>query len=124
MAEVFKFQKNKKVYFNVDIDGEIVSLPIGATMPVGLYDKLAEITKLSQAFKTETDMVIKFEINTKIFNELIELFALVIPAEQMEKLGMREWSVEDLSSLFNAWQMTAIKAQGISLGESQASASS
>ena len=124
MAEVFKFQKNKKVYFNVDIDGEIVMLPIGATMPVGLYDKLAEITKLSQAFKTETDMVVKFETNTKIFNELIELFALVIPAEQMDKLGMREWSVDDLTSLFNAWQTTAIKAQGISLGESQASASS
>lgn len=124
MAEVFKFQKKEKLYFNVDIDGTVISLPLGASMPIGLYDNLAKITKLSQKIKGDGDAVEKLEANTELFNRLIELFKSVIPEEQFKTLAFETWAVNDLAALFNAWQTAAIKHQGISLGESQASASS
>lgn len=124
MAEVFKFQKNDKAFFNVDIDGTVVSFPIGASMPVGLYDKLAQVTKLSQIVRGDGDNLEKLEANTKIFHELTELFSLVIDEKTFKKLKFEEWAVNDLVSLFNAWQTAALKFQGVSLGESQASASS
>lgn len=124
MAEVFKYQKKKKMYFNVDVDGEVLSLPIGASMPVGLYDKLASISELSQVITGDGANVEKLRANTKICNELTEIYRLVVPAKQFEKLGLTEWSVDDLVGLFNAWQTAALKTQGITLGESQASASS
>ena len=124
MAEVFKFQKKKKVYFNVEIDDEVISLPMGASMPSGLYDKLANITKLTEIIKGNGSNSEKLEANSKVFNELIDIYESIIPKEVFEKLGFKEWAVEDLIALFNAWQEAALKFQGISLGESQASASS
>ncbi len=124
MAEVFKFQKKKKVYFNVEIDEEVISLPMGASMPTGLYDKLAKITKLTDIIKGNGSNSEKLEANSKVFNELIDIYESVIPKEVFERLGFKEWAVEDLIALFNAWQEAALKFQGISLGESQASASS
>lgn len=124
MAEVFKFQKKKKVYFNVEIDNETISLPMGASMPTGLYDKLANITKLTEIIKGNGSNSEKLEANSKVFNELIDIYESIIPAEKFEKLGFKDWAVEDLIALFNAWQEAALKFQGISLGESQASASS
>lgn len=124
MAEVFKFQKKKKVYFNVEIDNEVISLPMGASMPTGLYDKLANITKLTEVIKGNGSNSEKLEANSKVFNELIDIYESIIPKEVFERLGFKEWAVEDLIALFNAWQEAALKFQGISLGESQASASS
>jgi hypothetical protein len=124
MAEVFKFQKKKKVYFNVEIDNEVISLPMGASMPTGLYDKLANITKLTEIIKGNGSNSEKLEANSKVFNELIDIYESIIPKEVFERLGFKEWAVEDLIALFNAWQEAALKFQGISLGESQASASS
>lgn len=124
MAEVFKYHKKQKMYFNVEIDDEIVKLPIGSSMPVGLYDKLANISELSKVLTGDADNITKLRTNTKIYNDLIAIYKLVIPAEQFEKLGFITWSLDDLVGLFNAWQMTALKVQGITLGESQASASS
>lgn len=124
MAEVFKFQKKKKVYFNVEIDNEVISLPMGASMPTGLYDKLANITKLTEVIKGNGSNSEKLEANSKVFNELIDIYESIIPKEIFEKLGFKDWAVEDLIALFNAWQEAALKFQGISLGESQASASS
>lgn len=124
MAEVFKFQKKKKVYFNVEIDNEVISLPMGASMPSGLYDKLANITKLTEVIKGNGSNSEKLEANSKVFNELIDIYESIIPKEIFEKLGFKDWAVEDLIALFNAWQEAALKFQGISLGESQASASS
>ena len=124
MAEVFKFQKKKKVYFNVEIDNEVISLPMGASMPSGLYDKLANITKLTEIIKGNGSNSEKLEANSKVFNELIDIYESIIPKEIFEKLGFKDWAVEDLIALFNAWQEAALKFQGISLGESQASASS
>lgn len=124
MAEVFKFQKKKKVYFNVEIDDEVISLPMGASMPTGLYDKLANITKLTEIIKGNGSNSEKLEANSKVFNELIDIYESIIPKEVFEKLGFKDWAVEDLIALFNAWQEAALKFQGISLGESQASASS
>ena len=123
MAEVFKFQKKKKVYFNVEIDDEVISLPMGASMPSGLYDKLANITKLTEVIKGDGSNSEKLEANSKVFNELIDIYESIIPKEVFEKLGFKDWAVEDLIALFNAWQEAALKFQGISLGESQASAS-
>lgn len=124
MAEVFKFQKKKKVYFNVEIDDEVISLPMGASMPSGLYDKLANITKLTEVIKGNGSNSEKLEANSKVFNELIDIYESIIPKEVFERLGFNDWAVEDLIALFNAWQEAALKFQGISLGESQASASS
>ena len=124
MAEVFKFQKKKKVYFNVEIDDEVISLPMGASMPTGLYDKLANITKLTEIIKGNGSNSEKLEANSKVFSELIDIYESVIPKEVFERLGFKDWAVEDLIALFNAWQEAALKFQGISLGESQASASS
>ena len=124
MAEVFKFQKKKKVYFNVEIDEEVISLPMGASMPSGLYDKLANITKLTEIIKGNGSNSEKLEANSKVFNELIDIYESIIPKEVFERLGFKDWAVEDLIALFNAWQEAALKFQGISLGESQASASS
>ena len=124
MAEVFKFQKKKKVYFNVEIDDEVISLPMGASMPTGLYDKLANITKLTEVIKGNGSNSEKLEANSKVFNELIDIYESVIPKEVFERLEFKDWAVEDLIALFNAWQEAALKFQGISLGESQASASS
>jgi hypothetical protein len=124
MAEVFKFQKKKKVYFNVEIDNEVISLPMGASMPTGLYDKLANITKLTEIIKGNGSNSEKLEANSKVFNELIDIYESIIPKEVFERLGFKDWAVEDLIALFNAWQEAALKFQGISLGESQASASS
>ena len=124
MAEVFKFQKKKKVYFNAEIDDEVISLPMGASMPTGLYDKLANITKLTEIIKGNGSNSEKLEANSKVFNELIDIYESLIPKEVFEKLGFKDWAVEDLIALFNAWQEAALKFQGISLGESQASASS
>lgn len=124
MAEVFKYQKKKKMYFKVEVDDEVISLPIGSSMPVGLYDKLASISELSQVITGDGDNVEKLRANTKMFNELTDIYGLVIPADQFKRLGFEEWSVDDLVGLFNAWQTAALKAQGITLGESQASASS
>lgn len=124
MAEVFKYQKKKKIYFKVEVDDEVISLPIGSSMPVGLYDKLASISELSQVITGDGDNVEKLRANTKICNELRDIYRLVVPADQFKKLGFEEWSVDDLVGLFNAWQTAALKAQGITLGESQASASS
>jgi len=124
MAEVFKFQKKKKVYFNVEIDEEVISLPMGASMPTGLYDKLANITKLTEIIKGNGSNSEKLEANSKVFNELIDIYESIIPKEVFERLGFKDWAVEDLIALFNAWQEAALKFQGISLGESQASASS
>ena len=124
MAEVFKFQKKKKVYFNVEIDDEVISLPMGASMPTGLYDTLANITKLTEIIKGNGSNSEKLEANSKVFNELIDIYESIIPKEVFERLGFKDWAVEDLIALFNAWQEAALKFQGISLGESQASASS
>lgn len=124
MAEVFKFQKKKKVYFNVEIDNEVISLPMGASMPTNLYDKLANITKLTEIIKGNGSNSEKLEANSKVFNELIDIYESIIPKEVFERLGFKNWAVEDLIALFNAWQEAALKFQGISLGESQASASS
>jgi len=124
MAEVFKFQKKKKVYFNVEIDDEVISLPMGASMPTGLYDKLANITKLTEVIKGNGSNSEKLEANSKVFSELIDIYESIIPKEVFERLGFKDWAVEDLIALFNAWQEAALKFQGISLGESQASASS
>lgn len=124
MAEVFKFHKNDKAYFNIDIDGTIISLPIGASMPIGMYDKLAEVTKLSRVVRNGEDDIKKLEANVDIFNKLIELYRIVIDEDTFKKLDFEQWSVNDLVSLFNAWQTATLKIQGISLGESQASASS
>lgn len=124
MAEVFKYQKKKKMYFKVEVDDEVISLPIGSSMPVGLYDKLASISELSQVITGDGDNIEKLRANTKMFNELTDIYGLVIPADQFKRLGFEEWSVDDLVGLFNAWQTAALKAQGITLGESQASASS
>lgn len=124
MAEVFKYQKKKKMYFKVEVDDEVISLPIGSSMPVGLYDKLASISELSSVITGDGDNVEKLRANTKICNELTNIYSLVVPADQFKKLGFEEWSVDDLVGLFNAWQTAALKAQGITLGESQASASS
>lgn len=124
MAEVFKFQKKKKVYFNVEIDNEVISLPMGASMPTNLYDKLANITKLTEIIKGNGSNSEKLEANSKVINELIDIYESIIPKEVFERLGFKNWAVEDLIALFNAWQEAALKFQGISLGESQASASS
>ena len=124
MAEVFKYQKKKKMFFKVEVDDEVISLPIGSSMPVGLYDKLASISELAEVVKGNGDNAEKLRANTKICKELIAIYALVIPSAQLKKLGFDEWSVDDLVGLFNAWQNAALKAQGITLGESQASASS
>lgn len=124
MAEVVKFHKKEKMYFKVEVDGIVISLPIGSSMPVGLYDKLAHISKLSKIITGNGDNIEKLETNTVIFNELLAIFNLVLPDDVFEKLGLSEWSVDDLAALFNAWQNAALKVQGITLGESQASASS
>lgn len=124
MAEVFKFQKKNKVYFNVDIEGTVIALPIGASMPTGMYDTLLKITRLSRKIKEGGDAVELLEANTELFNGLISLFKSVLPQDQIEKIGLNDWAVEDLTALFNAWQTSALKYQGASLGESQASASS
>ena len=124
MAEVFKYHKKQKMYFNVEVDDELVKLPIGSSMPVGLYDKLANISELSKILTGDADNITKLRTNTKIYNDLVAIYKLVIPTEQFEKLGFITWSIDDLVGLFNAWQMTALKVQGITLGESQASASS
>lgn len=124
MTEVFKYHKKQKMYFNVEVDDELVKLPIGSSMPVGLYDKLANISELSKVLTGDADNITKLRTNTKIYNDLIAIYKLVIPAEQFEKLGLITWSIDDLVGLFHAWQMTALKVQGITLGESQASASS
>lgn len=124
MAEVFKYQKKQKMYFKVEVDGELVSLPIGSSMPVGLYDKLANISELSKVITGDGDNVQKLKANTKIFNDLTDIYRMVIPAEQFERLELSTWSVDDLVGLFNAWQNAALHAQGITLGESRASASS
>lgn len=124
MAEVFKFQKKNKVYFNVDIEGTVIALPIGASMPTGMYDTLLKITRLSRKIKKGGDAVELLEANTELFDSLISLFESVLPQDQIEKIGLKDWAVEDLTALFNAWQTSALKYQGVSLGESQASASS
>lgn len=124
MAEVFKYHKKQKMYFNVEVDDELVKLPIGSSMPVGLYDKLANISELSKVLTGDADNITKLRTNTKIYNDLIAIYKLVIPEAQFEKLELATWSIDDLVGLFNAWQMTALKVQGITLGESQASASS
>ena len=124
MAEVVKFHKKEKMFFKVEVDDEVLSFPIGSSMPVGLYDRLASITKLSKVIKGDGDNEEKLEANTKIFNELIGIYKTVLPGETFSKLGLSEWSVDDLVALFNMWQTAALKVQGITLGESQASASS
>lgn len=125
MAEVFKFQKKNKVYFNVDIEGIVIALPIGASMPTGMYDTLLKITRLSRKIKEGSDDAVELlEANTELFDSLIGLFESVLPQDQIEKIGLKDWAVEDLTALFNAWQTSALKYQGVSLGESQASASS
>ena len=93
-------------------------------MPTGLYDKLANITKLTEVIKGNGSNSEKLEANSKVFSELIDIYESIIPKEVFERLGFKDWAVEDLIALFNAWQEAALKFQGISLGESQASASS
>ena len=48
MAEVFKFQRKDKAFFNVDIDGTLLTLPIGQSMSLELFEKIANITKIAQ----------------------------------------------------------------------------
>lgn len=124
MAEVFKFQRKEKMYFRVEVDGEVISLPIGASMPVTLYDRLAQISKLSNVINGDGDRTEKLEANSKIFTELLEIYKIVLLADVYERLDFETWPVDDLVGLFNAWQTAALKVQGISLGESQASAGS
>lgn len=117
MAEVFKYQRKEKMYFNVEIDGELVKLPVGSSMPVGLYDKLANISELSKVVTGDGDNIEKLRANTKIYSDLIDIYRLVVPVEQFARLDLAAWSVDDLVGLFNAWQSAALKAQGITLGE-------
>lgn len=124
MAEVFKFQKKNKVYFNVDIEGTVIALPIGASMPTGMYKTLEKITRLSRKIKQGGDSLELLEANTELFDSLIGLFESVIPQDQVDAIGLKDWAVNDLTALFNAWQTSALEYQGASLGESQASASS
>ena len=122
MAEVFKFQKKDKAFFNVDIDGTLLTLPIGQSMSLELFEKIANITKIAQkAGASGIDNLERLESGVELGKCLLDLYKSVIPADKYEAIGFDTWSTDDLIALYSAWQNSAKVLQGMTLGESQAS---
>ena len=122
MAEVFKFQKKDKAFFNVEIDGEVLALPIGQSMPLNIFEKIAQVTRIATDLsKQGVEALDQIEGGVELGHVLVDIYRSVVPAEQFEKLDFEHWAAEDLMALYNAWQNSAKVLQGISLGESQAS---
>lgn len=122
MAEVFKFQRKDKAFFNVDIDGTLLSLPIGQSMSLELFEKIANITKIAQkAGASGIDNLERLESGVELGKCLLDLYKSVIPADKYEAIGFDTWSTDDLIALYSAWQNSAKVLQGMTLGESQAS---
>lgn len=122
MAEVFKFQRKDKAFFNVDIDGTLLTLPIGQSMSLELFEKIANITKIAQkAGASGIDNLERLESGVELGKCLLDLYKSVIPADKYEAIGFDTWSTDDLIALYYAWQNSAKVLQGMTLGESQAS---
>jgi hypothetical protein len=122
MAEVFKFQRKDKAFFNVDIDGTLLTLPIGQSMSLELFEKIANITKIAQkAGASGIDNLERLESGVELGKCLLDLYKSVIPADKYEAIGFDTWSTDDLIALYSAWQNSAKVLQGMTLGESQAS---
>jgi len=122
MAEVFKFQRKDKAFFNVDIDGTLLTLPIGQSMSLELFEKIANITKIAQkAGASGIDNLKRLESGVELGKCLLDLYKSVIPADKYEAIGFDTWSTDDLIALYSAWQNSAKVLQGMTLGESQAS---
>ena len=122
MAEVFKFQRKDKAFFNVDIDGTLLTLPIGQSMSLELFEKIANITKIAQkAGAPGIDNLERIENGIELGKCLLDLYKSVIPADKYEAIGFDTWSTDDLIALYSAWQNSAKVLQGMTLGESQAS---
>lgn len=122
MAEVFKFQRKDKAFFNVDIDGTLLTLPIGQSMSLELFEKIANITKIAQkARASDIDNLERLENGVELGKCLLDLYKSVIPADKYEAIGFDTWSTDDLIALYSAWQNSAKVLQGMTLGESQAS---
>jgi len=122
MAEVFKFQRKDKAFFNVDIDGTLLTLPIGQSMSLELFEKIANITKIAQkAGASGIDNLERLESGVELGKCLLDLYKSVIPADKYEAIGFDTWSTDDLIALYSAWQNSAKVIQGMTLGESQAS---
>lgn len=122
MAEVFKFQRKDKAFFNVDIDGTLLTLPIGQSMSLELFEKIANITKIAQkAGASGIDNLERLESGVELGKCLLDLYKSVIPADKYEAIGFDTWSTDDLIELYSAWQNSAKVLQGMTLGESQAS---
>lgn len=124
MAEVFKFQKKDKAYYNVEVDGVLITLPIGSSMPVDAFSQISKITKLAVELKDGADAVSQITNSAEFCEALRDLFKIVLPDDKYEEIGIAGWAAEDLTALYTAWQESAKVLQGASLGESQASASS
>ncbi len=125
MAEVFKFHKKDKAYYNIEIDGEVLTLPLGSSMSmktVKLIKSLASTAKKTQ--KMDGEDLLKAENSMEIFEILMKIFESAMPEDSYKKFDFESWAIEDLIALFNAWQTAAKQVQGMSLGGSQASASS
>lgn len=124
MAEVFKFQKKDKAYYNVEVDGVLITLPISNSMPVDAFTQISKITNLAVGLTDGAD-AISLISNSAVFCEALrDLFKIVLPSDKYEEIGIAGWAAEDLVALYSAWQNSAKLLQGASLGESQASASS
>lgn len=122
MAEVFKFQRKDKAFFNVDIDGTLLTLPIGQSMSLELFEKIANITKIAQkAGASGIDNLERLESGVELGKCLLDLYKSVVPADKYEAIGFDTWSTDDLIALYSAWQNSAKVLQGMTLGESQAS---